>query len=277
MSPRDHLLSSKDMARFVAQGFLRFDELIPKDLCTETIKLFDRNAIQRVKYDRRPLYACWPGLALREVFALPRVRGIVESLVGPEPQHDHYAIHTVAPQTKRGPNLHQDAEYDVRFEHFDVQVSIFFHDTPREMGGTLFVPGSHFRRVHESQITRYHNIVGQVPTVCKAGTFVVWHHNLWHASRSNRTDAMRYMFKVRINPTVKQLRLWDTADLNDPEIEKILGQSQPWYGQEGRLETMNRIRLWRALTGNPSFDIHTWLGRIENRPERIAEETLAAV
>jgi hypothetical protein len=133
--------------------------------------------------------------------------------------------------------------------------------------GTLFVPGSHFRRVHESSIKRYQNIVGQVQCVCKAGTIVVWHHNLWHSGRSNHTQADRFMFKLRLNPTVRQQLLWNTDDLHDESIPKIIGKSHKWQGMNTRVEEMNRIRLWRSLTNQSNFDLPGWfLTRIQNSP-----------
>jgi hypothetical protein len=41
----------------------------------------------------------------------------------------------------------------------------------------------------------------------------------------------------------------------------------PWYEQAtARLEIYNRIRLWRALTGQDSFDLEHWVTRVTNRP-----------
>ena len=58
------------------------------------------------------------------------------------------------------------------------------------------------------------------------------------------------MFKIRFNPTVPQVRLWDTADLDDPAVAEELGSRFPWYEQAtGRLEIYNRVTLWRALPG----------------------------
>jgi hypothetical protein len=41
-----------------------------------------------------------------------------------------------------------------------------------------------------------------------------------------------------------------------------------------RLEIANRIRLWRALTGDPTFDVERWLTRIENEPGAATARTL---
>jgi hypothetical protein len=79
------------------------------------------------------------------------------------------------------------------------------------------------------------------------------------------------MFKLRLNPTVRQLKLWDTADLDSPEIHSILFRNHRWYGNDDRLEYANRIKLWRFLTGNDRFDSHYWLTRIENMPERVVQ------
>jgi hypothetical protein len=199
---------------------------------------------------------------------LPQVQGIIQSLVGPDPLYDHHAMHRVSPGHLEGQHWHADAIIDTR-QHFDIQLFYFPHDTPREMGGTMFLPGSHLRRIHESDIARYQNFTGQMPVVCKAGTLLVGHHGIWHCAQPNRTERLRYMFKLRLNPTVRQLKLWNTDDLDDPRIPGILFRNHRWYGNDDRLEYVNRIQLWRFLTGNEQFDAHYWLTRIENKPERV--------
>jgi hypothetical protein len=192
---------------------------------------------------------------------------MIESLVGPNPRFDHHAIHRKQPENVAAQILHQDAEIDVRENAFDVQLSFFVHDTPLEMGGTRFLPGSHFRRVHETQIGRYQNVKGMYQVVCKAGTVVAWHHNIWHGAQPNFTDQIRYMFKLRVNPMVKQQLLWNHEGLEDANLNEIMFKGQPWYGQENRIEQFNRIRMWRFLTDNPTFDHDDWFTRVENIPE----------
>lgn len=211
--------------------------------------------------------------AIGKVFRLPVIKGMIQSLIGPKPRYDHHWPHLTKAHSKVGENLHQDAEYDPRFESFDIQISFFPADVPLEMGGTLFIPGSHFRRVHESSVRRYQNIVGQIQCVCKAGTIIVWHHNIWHSARSNHTDKDRYMFKVRLNPTTRQQLLWDTSDLQDPEIITILKNNHKWHGVTTRTEEMNRVKLWRSLTNQPDFDLPGWYwSRITNNPTQPIEK-----
>ncbi|PCJ60310.1 MAG: phytanoyl-CoA dioxygenase [Planctomycetota bacterium] len=276
MIDKNLLLTSKQMAEFVSNGFLKFDGLISRDLCERaeiemasgSLSKFN-NSNGTIDAQGSPFSEVWtdPDLAIGQIFRLPEVQGIIESLIGPNPRYDHHFPHLIQGKSTRRGNLHQDAELDPRFESFDIQISFFPSDVPPDMGGTLFVPGSHFRRVHESSINRYQNIVGQQQCVCKAGTILFWHHNLWHSGRSNHTDRDRYMFKLRLNPTVKQMLLWNTDDLEDPEINSILNKKLAWHGQQGRIEEMNRIRLWRSLTDQPEYDLkgYYW-SRITNVP-----------
>lgn len=267
MVDRKHLLNSGQMARFVADGFLRFDDLVPDDLnraaCVEM-----EQGIERGPGGLR-LSGMWPApSAVGTIFRLPEVQGIIHSLVGPDPLYDHHAVHTVNAGHVNGQIWHADAIIDTR-QHFDVQFFYFVHDTPREMGGTMILPGSHYRRISESDIARYQNFVGQVPVVCKAGTLIVVHHGIWHCAQPNQTDRKRYMFKLRLNPTVRQLRLWNTDDLDGPSIPGILSTNHKWYGNEVRIEIVNRIKFWRFLTGDDRFDVSYWLSRIENQPETV--------
>ncbi len=75
------------------------------------------------------------------------------------------------------------------------------------------MPGSHLRRVRSSGLDRYQHIVGEQQFSGPAGTVVVFHHGLWHAGQPNPGDGDRWMHKVRLNPTVPQVRLWNTDDL----------------------------------------------------------------
>ncbi len=263
------LLTSKQMARFVADGFLQFDSLIPAELNTKALaELQSKETGGWYGYAKSgtPLSRMFENMpGVRAVFNHPRFQGIMHSLVGPDPLYDHHANHTVPPGRHEAQALHADAIIDTR-THFDVQFYYFPHDTPREMGGTMVVPGSHFRQVNTFDINRYQNFLGQHCIVCKAGTVIATHHGIWHCAQPNLTDRTRHMLKLRVNPTVRQLRLWNTEDIDDPEIRQILSTNHRWYGNEVRIEYVQRVKLWRFLTGDPKWDLSMWLGRIENKP-----------
>ena len=271
---KKYLLTTRQMATFVAQGFLRFDEFIPDDLNRAILAEFDAGVPSYAA--GTPLSNCYPEpSALGHMLRRPEVQGIIQSLVGTDPLFDHHAIHIRQPREATAQGMHGDAIIDTRaLRDFDIQFMYFPHDVPLEMGGTLVVPGSHFRRINEMDIARYQNLLGQRPVVCKAGTLLVLHHGIWHCGRRNQTDRVRYMYKIRLNPTVRQLRLWNTEDLNDPDnnVQNILGHQEPWFEDAtGRLEIVNRIKLWRFLTGDNRFDVSYWLTRVENMPEKATE------
>ncbi len=264
MVDKQYLLNTREMARFVADGFLCFEELVPDELnraaCAEM-----ESGVPGGRAGA-PLAELWTNAAIGRVVRLPQIQGIIQSLVGSGPLYDHHAVHTVDANHEHGQVWHADAIIDTRL-HFDMQLFYFAHDTPREMGGTMFLPGSQYRRISESDIARYQNFLGQAPMVCKAGTVAVAHHGIWHCAQPNLTDRKRYMFKLRLNPTVRQKKLWNTDDIDDAEIPGLLSANHYWYGNEVRLEVVNRIKMWRFLTGDGTYDVSYWLSRLENAPE----------
>lgn len=280
------LLTTNQMASFAARGFLRFDNLIPAEINRAVMAEIDAGTIDRPAGGTL-LSACYPSPSpLGEMLRLPKVQGIIQSLVGLDPTFDHHAIHVRQPNEGQAQGLHGDSIIDTRM-HFDIQLMYFPHDVSLEMGGTLLLPGSQFRRINESDIARYQNFRGQIPMVCEAGTLLALHHGIWHCGRRNQTDQIRYMYKLRLNPQVRQLQLWNTADLDtqmvaDPFRKKnrqgsdeenlysILTRREPWYeNSTGRLEIVNRTKFWRFLSGDDKFDTQYWLTRLENKPENL--------
>ncbi len=221
---------------------------------------------------------------------LPQVQGAVESLVGKDAVVDHHFLHITFPpsytdgKAKPAQHLHQDSTVDTR-QAFDLQIMYFPHEVTPQMGGTRFVPGTHLRIVSEAAVSRYQNILGQQHMVCPAGTLLFLHHGTWHGGGSNVGDTERYMLKIRLCPQVRQKMLWNSSDLDeqhfaqrpifwsDPNrpadpVQEILMREQPWFEADtGRLELLNRIRFWRYLLGNETFDADYWLTRIENEPQ----------
>jgi len=283
MVDKQYLLNSKQMASFVARGFLRFDELVPQAINDAVMAEIDAGTIKAAPAGT-PLSQCYPEpSAIGRMIRMPEIQGIIQSLVGPDPLFDHHAVHVRQANEGQAQGMHGDSIIDTRM-HFDIQLMYFPHDVPLEMGGTLIVPGSQYRRINEMDIARYQNFLGQIPMVCKAGSVLALHHGIWHCGRQNKTDRRRYMYKIRLNPRVRQLRLWNTDDLpanyNKPiftretnaieDIQTILGRQEPWFEDAGgRLEVVNRVKMWRFLTGDNNFDVHYWLTRLENMPENL--------
>jgi hypothetical protein len=238
-----------------------------------------------------PLAQAYPqGGALRRLLELPLVRGVLESLLGADPVFDHHFLHVTFPdayhQAPGEENVsqhnHQDSTIDPRLA-FDVQVMYYPHAVTPEMGGTRFIPGTHLHKVSEAAIGRYQNIRGQQHMVCEAGTLLFLHHGIWHGGGVNRSDRTRYMFKIRMHASGSQQRRWAVGEaVTEPDLRPIffvkdapqpdsvaaiLMRGEPWFEQDtGRLELVNRIKLWRYLTADARYDADYWLTRLEHAP-----------
>ena len=298
------LLGRTQMAEFAARGVLRLDGVVPRALNERFLRDIGDVAGSEIAsvgehYGRiqassaipvvpagTPLAAAYPGdSALASIVAVPEVAGAIASLVGSNPSLDHHFLHVTFPPHLTGgkqmpsQHTHQDSTIDPR-KAFDMQMMYFPHEVTAEMGGTRFLPGSHLRVVSEASIARYQNIRGQQHVVCPAGTLLFTHMGIWHVGGSNRSDKLRYMFKIRLCPTERQCRLWADADLGPSHFEQrpifwrgvgtdvdpvqaILVKSEPWFEADtGRLEYINRIRFWRYLLGDDSFDADYWATRV---------------
>jgi hypothetical protein len=305
------LLTSAQVASFVARGFLRFDAAVPADInaqflaeAGEVAEPANGAKLGRVLGEMlaasdlpevpagTPLAEAYPGgSALARLLDLPLVRGVIRSLLGEAPVFDHHFLHVTLPprfheaadHENVSQHTHQDSTIDPREHSFDVQMMYYPHAVTRPMGGTRFIPGTHLRKVSEVAIGRYQNIVGQQHVVCEAGALLFLHHGIWHGGGVNLSDDVRYMFKIRMHASGSQVRGWDLEDLPKRNaqrpiffvksapakgtVETILTTPEPWFEQDtGRLEYINRIKLWRYLTEDPSYDADYWLTRLERHP-----------
>jgi len=301
------LLTTEQMAEFASSGSLFFDELIDKETNKEflddightsadkvdSMQTYNKNikatsSIPRIKAGS-PLKNAYPvNSPLEKILKNEVVSGAIQSLVGSNPVVDHQALHLTFPSKFfKGANKrqmsqgnHQDSTIDPR-STFDIQVFYFPTEVTKEMGGTRYHPGTHLRIVNEFAIAKYQNILGQKSIVCKPGTIGIFHNGLWHGAGVNFSDEIRYMFKVRLQPTEKQELLWDpekkykplpnralywTDENKEETINDILMQSYPWQEADtNRLDKINVVKFWRLLTGHKKMDVDYWLTRIENK------------
>jgi hypothetical protein len=266
---RTDLVSSVDMARFVATGIVRLDGVVPAELNRRALTQLE-SGLAPFPYGTPLADVHLPRSPLGAVLGLPAVAGAIQSLVGPGPTADHQFVHVRAPHEGEAQPLHADAVIDARTDVFDVQMMYYPEAVTVDAGGTVLVPGSHFRRVSHMDVARYQNVVGQERVVCAAGTVIFLHHAIWHAGGRNDSERRRVMYKLRLNPAVRQLRLWNTDDIDEPDVTATLLREPAWAGNDGRLEQVNRARLWRYLTGDDEFDLDFYLTRNALRPEVVS-------
>ena len=96
------------------------------------------------------------------------------------------------------------------------------------------------------------------------------------------------MHKFRLNPTVPQVRHWDLSDFDDIHNDPIdhmfatmrddtaatmFRHRHEWMTlSASRIETVQRARLWRYLTGDDAYDVDYYLGRIERRDALVGDD-----
>ncbi len=294
------LLTTDQMASFVARGFLRFEAAVPDDInaqAMEELPLLFRAWLDEFRGASRSttegdeeevplprsgtaLEGAYPAdSALGRMVRVPVIAGAIASLVGPGPVVDHHFVHLKMAGDLSAQGLHCDAIIDDG-PGFDIQLFWFPHDVAPREGGTRYVPGSHLRRVNMDDVARYQHLAGERYHSGPGGTVVIFHQGLWHAGAPNHGTRNRVMGKLRLNPTVPQVRLWDTSDLDarnraddhvwaktDPAmVASELRRSEEWFEPSvHRLETVQRAKLWRYLTGDPAFDVDWYLTRTERR------------
>ena len=263
IAPKDALLTADQMARFVMDGFLEVEGLVPDDLnqavYEDQLRSVDANGLKPQfgwHITDRPSAFYQSSEACRRVHELPAVRAILQSLLGPHWVMNHSALHATPPHTQTAQAWHVDAggRRQVRLVddppyQFDVLTAYFTHDVPYEMGPTLVQPGSHLRTVAGQDLARYKNIVGQRRLSGKGGRIVFFHDALWHCAQQNSTNQWRFMFKIRCNPKVPQRGQFNTDGWDSPEMRRLFLKGKGLHALNGdaAIMTMQRADWWRYL------------------------------
>ena len=121
------LLDVEQMMKFTCDGFVRLDDVVPAELNRLVLSELDAYEGSGYKY--------WHiSTTIRTVFELPRLRGALRSLMGPDPLYNHSFVHIVPARHPQAQDWHADAVIDTRPFRFDVLVMYFPQDTAREMG-----------------------------------------------------------------------------------------------------------------------------------------------
>ena len=107
-------LDMRQMAQFVMDGFIEFDDLVPEDL----------NAAVHEEQLRAPTDARWePKIpdafldtspATQAVLELPRVKAVLATLLGPSYIHDHSYLHITPAGLRSAQSWHVDHDRDGR-------------------------------------------------------------------------------------------------------------------------------------------------------------------
>ena len=126
-------LSTPQMAKFVARGCLMFEGITPPELNEQYLDEATGPNVPEVPAGTPLVDAYSAGSALHGLVNTPAVRGILDSLVGPNPLVDHHFVHLTLGREQResfgikeafpSQHWHQDSTIDTR-AGFDVQIDL---------------------------------------------------------------------------------------------------------------------------------------------------------
>jgi len=136
------LLSTTEVATFVARGFLSFPALIDDDVNLAAVAELEQTLSTWGSSDRP--FAPNSGESIDEIYLEPSalgtmlrhpvVAGAIESLVGSGAVFDHDFVHLRPPRDPTSQRLHADAVIDPNTA-FDIQIFYFPHEIATDGGG----------------------------------------------------------------------------------------------------------------------------------------------
>lgn len=147
---------------------------------------------------------------INEVLLQPEVAGVTRSLLGgcfklPDWMANH---RLVGPQKPK--NWHMDA--GSKFERTCNLLQVFYipQTNTREMGPTLFLPGSHLVPIPREELEHFGHLAGQVATVGSAGSVFFTAYSIWHRQSEKIDSSTRNVLKWIAWRTVPPQRDWVT-------------------------------------------------------------------
>ncbi len=206
---------------------------------------------------------------IEHVLLNPQLAGALRSLLGKNVGLPAVISHHRAECPAPSQGWHHDADCVYGPEVNFVEVFYYPQDTPRELGPTEIVPGSHIRRVRVEAGKEEFREISQKPphfvvweptkvvTDAPAGSIIIHHQSVMHRKGASTAKALRRMLKHNYWRTVPPERDWiiepdfdfQTADYwghgiakyiahmfywlcgNGDEFRIMGGQAWPWHNQ----------------------------------------------
>ena len=290
----DHRLSTRQMAEFVANGFLRFDAIVPADINERAIDEIGQLNAERLLPDgmkpphsRTPLDECYPlPSAIGEYLRLPQIRGIIDSLVGADPVFDHDWVHHIPGGGTYVQPLHVDASDRLDRPHVRrpaVLVSAA-RSLPARVAPVSFPaatsPASDRPGCIGTNTSSASNRWRAMPAVSSSSTTA----SGTPASRIPATTTGGCTRSASTRPSLRSASgtPTDFTDVQSPPTDHIFARMQPgsvaeifrtwhpWMGiTDYRNDQIQRALLWRYLTGDDDFDVDYYLTRLEGRADLV--------
>ncbi|QHW31249.1 phytanoyl-CoA dioxygenase [Paenibacillus rhizovicinus] len=207
MNEQLNLLSDKQMADFITNGYVVLQNELPEALHRSVMRQIDF-VMQEEGNPGNNILPRVPDIG--KFFETPVVKGALTSVLGPDYyMHPHRHMHYNQPgnQMPGGGQWHKDGYWSSMRSHRPWWVMMFYYtqDITEEMGPTAIMPGSQYSEKLPGRETI-------LPTG-KAGTIALVHFDLWHKASLNTSNLDRYMLKfqfVRLREPVSPS--WNHSD-----------------------------------------------------------------
>ena len=259
---RKHLLTSVEMAHFVSHGSVVLSAVVPDSLNERAIEVLDAG-LPGHPYGT-PLDTAFPvGTFVRELLRAARGRRR-----DPEPgrsRADRRPPRRPHPPAARRRGAEPARRRDHR--HPGRRVRRPAHVLPARGDARA---GRHADRARQPpaphQRDRHRPLpepAGQTRLTCPAGTVVLLHHGIWHGGRRNDSDQPPLHVQDPLQPDRPPGPAVEHRRHRRPgrRARAATSRSAGRNANEGRLEMVNRVKLWRLLTGDELFDIDYYLTR----------------
>ena len=152
---------------------------------------------------------------IEEVLLHPEVAGAARSLLGENFQlPDWMANHRLV-----GPMLAKQWHVDggSGFERLCNLLQVFYipQSNTKEMGPTLFLPGSHIVPIAREELDHFGHLAGQAATVAPAGSVFFTAYSIWHRQSEKIDQSTRNLLKWEFWRTAPPKRDW----IVDPDFD----------------------------------------------------------
>ena len=200
---------------------------------------------------------------VKEVILNRQAAGAVRSLLGRQAALPTWMFNHRSTQPKPAQQWHRDG--CSRYGHAVNHLQVFYYpqDTPRELGPTEVLPGSHFLFNLGSYMGHYGGISGTASTAAAAGTIFITAYPIWHRRGTSSAPGVRDMLKYLYWRMAPPRRDWivepdfNLDDLDNFENALYGGGVHPAKDQFHHWHDAARMFYWLA---GKQDDFHNFLG-----------------
>ena len=202
-------LDDQQVIDFCRNGFLMLPGVVSEEVNRRAVKFLDGHD------EEEPSAILDEQWFVDGVIKNPAGAGAVRSLLGrdfvlPKLMANH-RVECPAPAL----NWHADGGSVPRPQCDYLQVFYYPEETPREMGPTEILPGSHLYRGFGGFLSRLRSVRDSVLTTSPAGTIFVTFYSIWHRRSASSATGIRNNLKYNYWRTVPPCRDWKT----DPDFD----------------------------------------------------------